>query len=294
MRLQHLYWLIDGSEFRHACSTVHRYADDIIKTALSQRDLDECLHDKPAFLSLSGGTGSDLIALRNQTINLLVAGRDTTACLISWSLYLLLRHPKAFKKLKEEIGTITKTAMSRYDLKHMKYLQNVLHKSELISFILISMPYSSNFLTALRLYPSVPVNSRTAIRDTILPVGGGPDLSHPVFVREGTTVAYSVYAMRRRPDLYGMDAELFRPERWDNISVSSWAYLPFNGGPQVCLGMDFGLVEAAYTIVRLLQRFPDMSLPHDTKLELVGVEKQTMTLVLSITEGCVVQLNGHK
>jgi cytochrome P450 len=136
-----------------------------------------------------------------------------------------------------------------------------------------------------------------ATRDTLLPVGGGPDLSQPVFIRKGTAVAYSVYAMHRRPDFYGMDAELFRPERWDEPmplnedSVNSkWGYLPFNGGPRICLGMDFGVTEAAYTIVRLVQRFPDMCLPPKAKVELVGVEKQTMTLVVSITEGCVVQL----
>ena len=138
-----------------------------------------------------------------------------------------------------------------------------------------------------------------ATRDTILPVGGGSDLSQPVFVRKGTPVAYSVYAMHRRPDFYGMDAELFRPERWDedmpvhNDPVNSkWGYLPFNGGPRICLGMDFGVTEAAYTVVRLIQRFPGMRLPPDAKVELVGVEKQTMTLVVSITDGCVLQLSS--
>ena len=65
--------------------------------------------------------------------------------------------------------------------------------------------------------------------------------------------------MHRRPDLYGMDAELFRPERWDEKMPlhddpvnSKWGFLPFNGGPRTCLGLDFGLTEAAYTIVRLI------------------------------------------
>jgi cytochrome P450 len=103
--------------------------------------------------------------------------------------------------------------------------------------------------------------------------------------------------MHRRPDFYGMDAELFRPERWDEYmpvnddpTNAKWGYLPFNGGPRVCLGMDFGLTEAAYAVVRLLQKFPKMSLPPGQKVELVGVEKQTMTLVVSLTEGCEVAL----
>ncbi|KAL8960358.1 MAG: hypothetical protein Q9193_002928 [Seirophora villosa] len=132
----------------------------------------------------------------------------------------------------------------------------------------------------------------------MLPVGGGPDLKSPVYVAKGEGIAYSVYSMHRRPDFYGTDAELFRPERWnedlpmnkDPINAK-WGYLPFNGGPRICLGMDFGLNEAAYTVVRLIQRFPTIQLPPGGKVEIVGVEKQTMTLVLSITEGCNVEIS---
>ena len=89
------------------------------------------------------------------------------------------------------------------------------------------------------------MNTRTALRITVLPTGGGPDRNSPVLIRKGTAVAYSVYTMHRRPDLYGMDAELFRPERWDedmplnHTAVNAkWGYLPFNGGPRICLGSE--------------------------------------------------------
>ena len=98
---------------------------------------------------------------------------------------------------------------------------------------------------ALRLYPSVPVNTRTAINDTILPTGGGPDRKSPVFVPKGSAIAYSVYSTHRMPELYGMDAELFRPERWDEDMPmnqdpvnAKWGYLPFNGGPRICIGCE--------------------------------------------------------
>jgi len=54
--------------------------------------------------------------------------------------------------------------------------------------------------------------------------------------------------------------------------------------------VDFAMVEAAYTVVRLLQRYPKVTLPEGEKVELVGVEKQTTTLVLQIAEGCKVRL----
>lgn len=106
----------------------------------------------------------------------------------------------------------------------MSYLQNVLRET-------------------LRLYPSVPVNDRKANKTTFLPTGGGPDRTAPVLIPKGASVAYSVYAMHRRSDFYGMDAELFRPERWDedmpmrcDRTTAAWRYLPFNGGPRTCLG----------------------------------------------------------
>ena len=109
-------------------------------------------------------------------------------------------------------------------------------------------------MTALRLYPSVPSNYRIANKNTVLPTGGGPDGSSPVFIPKDSMVMYSVFAMHRRKDLYGEDAEEFRPERWESLRVG-WEYLPFNGGPRICLGQQFALTEAGYTIVRMVQEF---------------------------------------
>ncbi|KAF2647562.1 cytochrome P450 [Lophiostoma macrostomum CBS 122681] len=232
------------------------------------------------FLDAVAKSSADRAALRGQIINLLAAGRDTTACLLSWTFFLLVRHPQVLAKLREEITTVCGDSgeLTRDVLKRLPYLQNVLKET-------------------LRLYPSVPVNTRTTVRTTVLPTGGGPDRKSPVLIPKGSAVAFSVYSMHRRPDLYGMDAELFRPERWDedmpmhkDPTNAKWAYLPFHGGPRICLGMEFALAEAGYVVVRLLQRFPHIKLPQDEKVELVGVEQQVMTLVVSIKQGCRVEI----
>lgn len=88
----------------------------------------------------------------------------------------------------------------------------------------------------LRLQPPVPVNFRVATKDTSLPVGGGPDGRSPVYVKKGMMVSYNVFAMHRRADLWGRDAKIFRPERWEENAKHGWEYLPFNGGPRICLG----------------------------------------------------------
>jgi cytochrome P450 len=86
MRLQDLYWLVGGRQFRDACNTVHCFADQIIDRNLN-RDKDGDVKDgKYVFLDFLAQNTSDRTALRNQIINILVAGRDTTACLISWTM----------------------------------------------------------------------------------------------------------------------------------------------------------------------------------------------------------------
>jgi cytochrome P450 len=131
------------------------------------------------------------------------------------------------EKLRAEITAASDACsiITRDTLKNMSYLKNVLTYA------------------ALRLYPPVPVNTRTAIRNTVLPVGGGFDGKSPVLIPEGSSVAFSIYSMHRRPDLFGMDAELFRPERWekhmpfrDDPVRAKWSYIPFYGGPRSCPG----------------------------------------------------------
>ena len=132
-----------------------------------------------------------------------------------------------------------------------------------------------------------------------------------MLVRKGMPVAYSVYHMQRREDLYGPDAASFRPERWEGNELSEikWAYVPFNGGPRMCLGSrlhkrhstmvqadiraleDFGLMLASYGIARVIQEFPDIKLPPGEPWEDLGTERQHLTIVLSNADGCKVLLD---
>ena len=119
----------------------------------------------------------------------------------------------------------------------MKYLRAIVNESQ-------------------RLYPIVPANSREALVDTVLPRGGGDDESAPVLVPKGAYVAWHMYSMQRRGDLFGEDADKFRPERWLEPGFRpGWAYVPFSGGPRVCIGQNFALTEAMYVVVRLIQQF---------------------------------------
>ena len=96
---------------------------------------------------------------------------------------------------------------------------------------------------------------RQALKSTVLPVGGGLNGRSPIFVRKGEAVGYCVYAMHRRKDLYGEDADEFRPSRWDenpvygpDLSNIGWGFLPFNGGPRICLGRKLILLAISLDI----------------------------------------------
>lgn len=103
--------------------------------------------------------------------------------------------------IRAEIAALGHENPTWEELRNMKYLNWVIKE-------------------ALRLNPPVASNMREAVRDTVLPRGGGPDGSAPVFVKKGTSFRYLPWAMHRRTDLFGDDAEEFRPERWKNLKVT--------------------------------------------------------------------------
>lgn len=84
MRLQDLYWLVGGTKFTKACEDVHRFADQIIERNLSREN--QGVQNRYVFLDFLSKNTPDRTALRSQIINILVAGRDTTACALSWTL----------------------------------------------------------------------------------------------------------------------------------------------------------------------------------------------------------------
>ncbi|KAK1976912.1 cytochrome P450, partial [Colletotrichum cereale] len=100
---------------------------------------------------------------------------------------------------------------------------------------------------------------RMAVRDTVFPVGGGPDGKAPLLVATGTTMLFSVYVMQRRTDLWALDAEVFKPERWSPESQRKgrhgWEYLPFLGGPRICPGQKFALTQTSHVLARLAHAF---------------------------------------
>ena len=174
---------------------------------------------------------TDPVNIRSELLNILFAGRDTTASFLSNLWFELSKRPDVTATLRREIDSTfpnNQRPETFEQLKNMRYLRCVLNES-------------------LRLYPVVPKNTRVALTDTVLPLGGGDeDGQSPLFVAKGQMVSFDIYTMHRRKDIYGDDADIFKPERWLDSGDEKglrpgWAYLPFNGGPRTCIGRTFFL-----------------------------------------------------
>ena len=97
--------------------------------------------------------------------------------------------------------------------------------------------------------------NRVALRDTKLPVGGGPNGRSSIFVPAGTMFDTALYVLHRLPEIWGPEVEQFNPDRWDTFRPGAWEYVPFAGGPRGCVGQVKATMEASYVITRLLQVF---------------------------------------
>ncbi|KAL0574430.1 Protein kinase alk2 [Marasmius crinis-equi] len=190
----------------------------------------------------------------DELVNILVAGRDTTAGLLTLAIYVLTQRPDIIQRLREEIlkHVGPSSSPSYEDIKEMKYLRAFLNET-------------------LRLYPVVPFDARTSTAATTIPnpVAGGP----PIFVPANTKVLYSVFLIHRREDLWGPDAHEFDPDRFIDerlhkyLAPNPFIFLPFNAGPRICLGQQFAYNEASFFLVRLLQSFSSFTFTEEAMQE---------------------------
>ena len=279
-RFADLYWLHNPREYKENNKVINEFVDYYVDLALrgnlnTEKGMEEGnKKERYVFLEAVAQQTQDPYELRSQLLNILLAGRDTTASLLSWLFHQLLRNPEVFVKLR---STVIKTFGTYEDpqnitfatLKGCQYLQYCLNET-------------------LRIWTIVPGNGRRSNKATTLPRGGGPDGKSPIYIAAQTEVNYSIHVMHRRKDLWGQDAEEFKPERFIGRRPG-WEYLPFNGGPRICIGQQFALTEASYVVVRLLQRFD--------KIEASAHELEGMTtsnLTLTNAPGRPVTLRLHE
>jgi len=178
--------------------------------------------------------------LRDLVLNFLIAGRDTTAQALSWAIFCLCTHPEVEAKAREEATSMCGSRRLSYeDLNQLPYLQAVLSET-------------------LRLYPSVPLDSKQVKEDDVWPDN--------TVVPKNTVVWYNIYSMGRDKSIWGDDAAVFRPERWLEMDTApdNYHYPVFNGGPRECLGRRLAMVEMKTCLAMLLSNvYLKLAVPAD-------------------------------
>jgi cytochrome P450 len=173
-------------------------------------------------------------------LSLVIAGRDTTACLLSWTIYELTQNPDVQKKLCEEVDR---------EFGHRRQADGKACIPVQQDVTAANMPYLNGVIyEALRKWPPVPDDPKMFTKDTVLPGGVG-------VVKKGTKVLYHPYAMGRNPVRWPEPLK-FNPDRWIPFKQPSPYEFPvFQGGPRSCLGRDLAMFEAKVVIAMLVQEF---------------------------------------
>lgn len=209
------------------------------------------------FLVDMRGADIDNKQLRDDLMTMLIAGHETTAAVLTWSLFELSKHPEILATVVEEIDRVVgDRAPNLDDIKEMKQVRLVIAET-------------------LRMYPEPPLLIRRCRTEDKLPAGGGREAT----VIRGMDIFLPLYNIHRderfwpNPDTFDPqrftrpyknpdipDWAGFDPEKWSkmlypNEVASDFAYMPFGAGARKCVGDEFAIMEAVVTLSMVLRRF---------------------------------------
>jgi cytochrome P450 len=185
----------------------------------------------------------DDVQLRDEAMTILLAGHETTALALAFALHLLAQDPAVAGRLADEIAEVLgDRPATAADVPRLRYAEGVVRES-------------------MRLYPPAWALGREAIAPCT--IGGYP-------IATGTQLWVAQWVVHRDARWFP-EPETFRPERWENDfakSLPRHAYFPFGGGPRVCIGNAFAMMEAILILVTIARRLRVTPLENARPLEL--------------------------
>ena len=190
--------------------------------------------------------------LRDNLLTFIVAGHETTALTLAWSMYLVSFDQGVQDRAREEARSVLQgRAATGDDVEKLPFIRQIVDE-------------------ALRLYPPAGIISRTAAK---------PDTLCDREIRPGDTVMVPIYALGRNALLWD-EPDAFRPDRFaDRKAIDRYAYLPFGDGPRICIGASFALQEAVIILATLLAKFRFTPVP--------GKEPEPVMIITLRPEGGV-------
>lgn len=196
--------------------------------------------------------------LRDEAVNMMIAGHETTANALTWTWHQLLKHPQVLARVKAEISSKISGRFATFEeISQLSYTKAVFEES-------------------MRLYPPFWRISRTNQHPTRI---------HGFDIPQGTNIIASIYTVHRS-EVYWKDPLKFDPERFLQVDKNrpKFAYLPFGGGPRICIGMQFAVTEALCIITGLLKAC-------EFEAQFQADPEYVMSLTLQPKDGCLVKLH---
>lgn len=203
------------------------------------------------------GEESTSTQLRDDLMTMLIAGHETTAAVLTWTLFELSQQPELYRRVRDEID-------------------EKLGDNKLTYEIMMDMPLLRACLAeTLRMYPEPPLLIRRALDDDVLPQGGA---AGQTFIPKGTDIFISTWNLHRAPELWEHPHK-YDPSRFSkpfsNPAIQGWggykpggakqaypnevhsdfAFLPFGGGNRKCVGDQFAMMEATATLASIMRKF---------------------------------------
>ena len=197
--------------------------------------------------------------IRDEVLTFLLAGHETTSNALSWTFYLLSLHPDIRNKVREEVYPVMRTGLGYSSLEHLPYTRNVIQE-------------------AMRLFPPIWIIERSPIKDDI--IGGYK-------VPRGSVVSVCINSIHKDKD-YWINPEGFDPERFNaenSAGRHGFSYLPFGGGPRICIGNHFAMMEATLILA---------SIVHHYDLNLTSLAKVTRNPVITLRPKNGIEMSIHK
>ncbi|KAJ8432439.1 hypothetical protein Cgig2_027736 [Carnegiea gigantea] len=213
--------------------------------------------------------------LQHVALNFILAGRDTSSVALSWFFWLVSLNPRVEEKILTEICTVL---LETRGTDTTKWTEEPLGFEEVDRLMYLKAALSET----LRLYPSVPEDSKHVVTDDVLPDG--------TFVPAGSAVTYSIYSTGRMKFIWGEDCLEFRPERWlssDGKRIeldNQFKFVSFNAGPRICLGKDLAYLQMKSIAAAVLLRHR-LTVARGHKVE------QKMSLTLFMKNGLVMDVH---
>ncbi|KAF3969069.1 hypothetical protein CMV_007112 [Castanea mollissima] len=236
---------------------IDKYLTDIIETRKQELQSQQqggsgILHDDLLSRFMKKKESYSEEFLQHVALNFILAGRDTSSVALSWFFWLVIQNPNVEEKIIAEICTVL---METRGNDTSKWVQEPLVFEEVDRLMYLKAALSET----LRLYPSVPEDSKHVIADDILPSG--------TFVPKGSSITYSIYSIGRMKFIWGDDCLEFKPERWLSLDGSkfevhdSYRFVAFNAGPRICLGKDLAYLQMKSIAAAVLLRHRLMVVP---------------------------------